>query len=68
MAKKKKQNNQIRAAKDSAKYRTYEEMVRRIYQLCIREVKKNRSESDGIYESMDYDHARMKHWMEAPLV
>ena len=65
--KKKKQHNQNRQTKDTAGYSTYEETVRRIYQLCLREVKKNRPESERIFESMDYDHDRMKRRMEATL-
>lgn len=65
--KKKKQHNQNRQTKDTAGYSTYEETVRRIYQLCLREVKKNLPESERIFESMDYDHTRMKRRMEATL-
>ena len=65
--KKKKQYNQTRHAKDAAGYSTYEETVRRIYQLLLRELKKNRPESDKFFESMDYDHARMKRRMDATL-
>lgn len=40
--KKKKQHNQNRQIKGAAGYNTYEETVRRIYLLCLREVKNGR--------------------------
>ena len=64
--KKKEQHNQNRQIKGAAGYNTYEKTVRRNYLLCLREVK-NRPKIDCVYESVDYDHARMKWRMEATL-
>ena len=64
MAKKKKQyrdkGSRTPKISQGAESSRYEEVVRRTYDLYLREVKRNRPESTRLLESMDYDHARIK--------